>query len=264
MHKWRLIGLALTGLLLSCTFIILLFGEIIFADSAQSIKFGTYAAYPPFELVNKSGEIQGYDIDIAMAICKQMNVTCSFENEPFNVLIPHLLQKKYDAVISAMGATEERKTQVNFSDIYYTPTASYVAPIAKHYSMGDIVGKTIGVQKGSTFEDYLGHKYNKSVNVRSYAQGRDAYNDLQAGHVDLVLSDTVSVKTWLKQDKHDETFGIVVGPMINAKYFGAGFAITVRKDEIELLTSFNKALADIKANGTYDVITKKYFAEVSE
>lgn len=193
-----------------------------------------------------------------------MNVTCTFVNDPFTVLIPNLLQKKYDAVISAMGATEERKAEVNFTDIYYTPTACYVAPLAKHYSMGDILGKTIGVQKSSTFEDYLHHKYNNGVVIKSYDSTKNALKDLKAGHVDIVLSDTLSVKAWLDKDNNSQSFAIVVGPMINAKYFGAGFAIAVRKDEVDLLASFNKALAEIKANGTYDSITRKYFQGLSE
>jgi len=265
MNKLRLVGLVVSGLFFTALFVVLLFGDIIFADSAATITIGTDAAYPPFETTDKLGEYRGYDIEIAEAVCGQMNVTCKFVNDPFNMLIPNLLQKKYDAVISAMGATDERKVQVSFSDIYYVPTASYLAPLAKNYSMGDIVGKTIAVQKDSTFEDYLrNHKYGNTVNVKPEPDFPTAIADLQAGRVDIFLSDTLTVKAWLRQDDNSKTYGIVVGPMINAKYFGDGFAFAFRKDEDSLRDAVNKALATIKANGTYDRITKKYFGDLPE
>lgn len=235
-------------------------GNNLFAeDENAAIHVGTDATYPPFEFLDGSGHLAGFDIEIMNALCDEMKVKCVYGNEVFNQLIPDLVHGKFDAIISALGASPERRAVISLTDTYYVPTAVFVAPIARHYSMGDITGKTIAVQKGSTFEDYLYHRYKYNVTIKSFESHDAAFNALKQGKVDLLLSDSATVKYWLGQDDNAMTFGVVVGPLINAQYFGGGFAIGVRKDDANLLNDFNKALLIIKSNGVYDRITKKYF-----
>ncbi|MDA6249200.1 ABC transporter substrate-binding protein ArtJ, partial [Escherichia coli] len=81
--------------------------------------FGVSATYPPFESLDASNQIVGFDIDLAKALCKQMPADCPFTNHAFDSLIPSLKFKKYDAVISGMDITPERSKQVAFTDPYY-------------------------------------------------------------------------------------------------------------------------------------------------
>jgi len=230
-----------------------------FAIPEKTIRFATEATYPPFEFITEAGQIQGFDIDIANAICKKMQAQCVFSNQAFSSLIPSLKMGKFDALISALGITAERQKQVAFTDAYYQPSASFVAATSKHYKISDIAGKTIATQQGSTFETYLKEKYGSKVTMKTYASIQDAFLDLTSGRVDAVIADTPIAYDWLKQQDHSKNYHIVGEPIIDPIYFGSGYGIAVRKDDTELLNAFNKALADIKADGTYSKIEKHYF-----
>lgn len=229
------------------------------ADAIKKINFATEATYPPFEFIDASGQIQGFDIDLAKALCQQMQAECTFSNQAFNSLIPSLQLGKFDAIVSALGVTEERAKQVSFTNAYYEPSGAFVAPLAKHATLAAIEGKTIGVQTGSTFEKYLQDNYKGKVTIKSYASIQETFLDLTAGRIDWVLADTPIALTWLKQDNHIQQYGLVGKPIVDAKYFGTGYGIAVNKDNAALLAALNQALATIKANGTYQKLMKKYF-----
>ncbi len=249
MNVLKLFGLAL----------LFSFSQTLFADPIKTIHFGTDASYPPFEYVDDKGNFAGFDIDIANAICASMNAQCTFSSGTFDDLITDLNAGKYDAIIAAIGITETREKMVSFTEPYYTQTASFVAPIAKHYTMGDIEGKNIGIQKGSLFFSYLTDKYHNKVKIVPFNDFPDAFKALKDKKIDLVIGDEATVKSWLKENGNSHEFGIVVGPIINADYLGNGFGIAVRKNEPDLLNALNKAIADINANGKYKTIRDTYF-----
>jgi arginine transport system substrate-binding protein len=226
---------------------LLLCGQLAFA---APIRFAMEATYPPFEYIDANGEIMGFDVDIAKALCLEMKVECTFSNQSFASLIPSLQLGKYDAVISALAVTPERLQQVNFTHSYYEPSAAFV---------GVDSGNVIGVQQGSVFEKYLEDKYNTTIVVKAYGSIQDAFLDLDAGRVDRVIADTPIANEWLMQS--DKKFHMVGKPIVDNQYFGSGYGIAVSKNNPDLLQALNKALANIKANGVYASIVKKYFGE---
>jgi arginine transport system substrate-binding protein len=232
---------------------------ILYAAPLTTLRFATEATYPPFEFIDESGQIKGFDIDIANALCQQMKVQCTFSNQSFNSLIPSLKLGKFDALVAALGVTSDRQKQVDFTNSYYEPSASFVAPLSKHYTLSMLPGKTIGVQAGSTFEKYLQDKYGNTITIKTYASVQEAFLDIVSGRVDVVIADTPIAQSWLKQNNNNKTFSIVEQPIVDHTYFGAGFGIAVRKNSTELVNSLNQALTEIKANGVYEKIFKKYF-----
>ncbi len=94
---------------------------------AKDITFAMEPSYPPFELTNEKGDIIGFDVDVANAICKEIQATCSFKGLAFDGLIQALKQKRIDAAISAIDITEKRSKQVLFSEPYYDTSASFIA-----------------------------------------------------------------------------------------------------------------------------------------
>lgn len=224
--------------------------------STTTIRFATEATYPPFEYIDETGAIQGFDIDIAKAICTNMKADCTFANQSFSSLIPSLQLGKYDAIIAALGTTPERRRQVSFTHAYYEPSASFVGRLTSDHVFS-VDNKTIGVQQGSTFETYLRDKYAQRISIKSYASIQDAFLDLDAGRVDMVITDTPIANAWLKSSS--TIFGLLGKPIVDHVYFGNGYSIAVRKDNTLLLNQLNEALMKIKADGTYMKIYKKYF-----
>lgn len=227
--------------------------------SAEPLKWATEATYPPFEMIDENGEVTGFDVDIAKALCTQIKAECTFSNQAFDSLIPSLQIGKFDAIIAAIGVTEERAQQVAFTDSYYEPSAVFVASSDKHYQLKDVAGKAIGVQTGSTFQSYLKNKYADQILMKSYASIQDAFLDLAAGRIDMVIADTPIAAAWLKASDNAESYSIVEKPVVDPTYFGTGYGIAVSKSNPALLRQLNAALQVIKKNGTYQAILKRYF-----
>ncbi|MFQ1770947.1 transporter substrate-binding domain-containing protein [Aeromonas veronii] len=226
---------------------------------AKEIKFATEATYAPFEYLDDKNEFQGFDIDLARAICEQAKLECSFHNQAFDSLIPSLKFRRYDAAIAAMDVTPERSAQVDFSDIYYENSAVFVAKKGAFKGPEEMVDKTVGVQNGTSHQSYLVDNWvNKGLLTVPYASYQSAFLDMMNGRTDGVFADTAVAADWLKQHKE---YAVVGAPVTDAKYFGTGFGIAVAKGNQELLTQLNKGLAEIKANGTYQKIFDKYFAQ---
>jgi len=241
--------------------LLFMLSHAIYADPIKTIRFATEATYPPFEFIDESGQMRGFDIDIANALCKKIHAECIFNNQSFNSLIPSLQLGKFDALISALGVTVERQKQVAFTHSYYEPSGSFVAATSKHYTISNLTDKTIGVQQSSTFEKYLHDKFGKKITMKSYASIQDAFLDLVSGRIDEVLADTPIAQAWLKQAGNNERYSIVNQPIIDPTYFGAGYAIAVRNDETDLLNALNEALTEIKNDGTYANIKQHYFGK---
>ena len=117
------------------------------ASAAEKINFGVSATYPPFESIGANNEIVGFDIDLAKALCKQMQAECTFTNHAFDSLIPSLKFRKYDAVISGMDITPERSKQVSFTTPYYENSAVVIAKKDTYKTFADLKGKRIGMEK---------------------------------------------------------------------------------------------------------------------
>ena len=222
-----------------------------FAAQAKDITFAMEPSYPPFELTNEKGEIFGFDVDVANAICKEIQATCHFKSQAFDALIPSLKAKRFDAAISAIDITEARAKQVSFSDPYYDSSASFIGVKGK----ADLAAaKNVGVQNGTTYQQYVVAEA-KQYTPKSYASLQDAILDLKNGRIDVIFGDTAVLADILTKQA-DLAF---VGDKVdNKKYFGNGLGIAVNKGSKELLADLNKGLAAIKANGEYQKIYDKW------
>ena len=208
-------------------------------------------SYPPFETTNEKGEIIGFDVDIANAICKEIQANCSFKSLSFDGLVQAVKQKRIDGVISAMDITEARSKQVLFSDAYYDSSASFIALKGK----ADLnTAKNVGVQNGTTFQQYVVAEA-KQYAPKAYNSIQDSILDLKNGRIDLIFGDTAVLADMLSKET-DLTF---VGEKVtNQKYFGNGLGIAINKGNKDLVDELNKGLATIKANGEYQKIYDKW------
>ncbi|QOL14423.1 arginine ABC transporter substrate-binding protein [Dickeya dianthicola] len=235
----------------------LLGGLSLSAGAAETIRFATEASYPPFESVDASNQIVGFDIDLANALCKQIQATCTFSNQAFDSLIPGLKFRRYDAVIAGMDITPERQQQVAFTQPYYENSALFIAQKGKLADIAALKGKRVGVQNGTTHQKFLLDKH-KDITVVPYDSYQNAALDLKNGRLDAVFGDTAVVNEWLKQSPNLASVGDKV---TDKDYFGIGLGIAMRQNNDELVKKFNDALNNIKQDGTYQTIYKKWFQQ---
>ncbi|HHF5091234.1 TPA: lysine/arginine/ornithine ABC transporter substrate-binding protein [Haemophilus influenzae] len=224
------------------------------AVSAQELTFAMEPSYPPFETTNEKGEIIGFDVDVANAICQEIQVTCKFKSETFDALIPNLKAKRFDAAISAIDITDARAKQVLFSDAYYDSSASYVALKGKATLES---AKNIGVQNGTTFQQYTVAE-TKQYSPKSYASLQNAILDLKSGRIDIIFGDTAVLADMISKEPEIQFIGEKV---TNKKYFGNGLGIAMHKSNKDLAAQLNKGLAAIKANGEYQKIYDKWITK---
>ncbi|MFF2092653.1 substrate-binding periplasmic protein [Paenibacillus sp. NPDC058174] len=223
------------------------------------LKVGLMGTYAPYNFTNEKNEIDGFDADIAKEIAKRLGVKVEFTAQDFSGLISSLQAKKFDAIISQVTITDERKKVIDFTEPYITNEVKIIVPeknttITK---LEDFKGKNIGVGLGTNDETYLRDVAIPQVGkftIKTYDDVITSLQDLNAGRIDATINNIHALKPIV--DKNG--FKIkAVGEAIKADSAG----IAVRKDNPEFRDALDKALKDLKADGTYDTIFEKWFGE---
>lgn len=230
------------------------------AKDWKKIRIGVEGAYPPFSEVTPEGNLKGFDIDIANALCGAMNAECTLIQQDWDGIIPALLAKKYDAIVASMSITEERKKKVDFTDKYYMTPAKFVRKKGSgiEITKEGLKGKTVGVQRETVHDKFVSAEF-PGAEIKRYGKQDEAYLDAAAGRLDVMIADSVAISDgFLKTDKgKDWEF---TGPdYVDPKYFGDGIGIAVRQEDDDLREMFNEAIKKIRADGTYKKINDAYF-----
>ena len=230
------------------------------AQDAMKLKIGTEGAYPPFNNLTADGKLEGFDIDIANALCAEMKAECEIVTQDWDGIIPALEAKKFDAIIASMSITEERKQKVDFTKKYYNTPPAIAVP--KDSTIADVSpealkGKTIGAQGSTIHQNYAELTFKEST-VKSYPTAEEYKLDLANGRIDAATDDSVVLGSWLKSPEGAccKMLGTLKSdPVIH----GEGAGIAVRKGDTELQGKLNAAIDAIRANGKYKEIQDKYF-----
>ncbi len=225
-------------------------------NSSKVLRVGTDASYAPFGFQDEnSKDYVGYDIDIIKAIAKDQNLEIDIRNLNFDGLIPALQTGDLDIAISDLTVTPDRAKSVDFSEPYYIAGLGIV--VAKDddtiHSAADLPGKKVAVTIGSTGAE-AAHKID-GIEIREFSTLADAFLELRNGGVDAVVNDIPTNEYFVKNKGSD--FAKTVDAAINKE----DLAIAVKKGNTDLLNKINKGLADIKSNGQYAEIYKKWFGK---
>lgn len=225
-----------------------------------TLRIGVEGAYPPFSEVGPDGQLKGFDIDIARALCAQMKVTCVLVQQEFDGMIPALQARKFDAIVASMSITPERQRSVLFSDRYYkTPNRLVVRTADKLVpTPAGLKGRRIGVQRASVNDRFATATFPDAEIVR-YAKQQDIYLDLAAGRLDATLVDAVAATTGFLSTPQGRGYAFAGPAYIDPAYFGAGVGVAMRLGDTALRDRVNRAIAGIRADGTYAAIAKRYF-----
>lgn len=236
--------------------------------AATSLKIGTEGGYPPWSMVDATGNVTGFDADMGAAICKEINADCTFVVQAFDSLIPSLNAKRFDLIISGMSYTPERAKRVNFSIPYAVEDAIFILPaksdLIKAADLDTIVkglaGKTIGVQGGTTHGAYITEIAPKAT-IRNYDTLDQMQIDLDAGRLDGTFADLVSQTRFLHSLKGNDyalTEHVVKGSSA-PEVLGYGIAVGINQDNTELKAQVDAALCKLIKDGTVKSSSEKWF-----
>jgi arginine/ornithine transport system substrate-binding protein len=230
------------------------------AAAAQDLRICVEGAYPPFSETSPSGEIVGFDIDIANALCAEMGRDCEMVKTAWDGIIPALLERKCDAIVASMSITPERQQVIDFTNRYYMTPARFVAPADADFtdSAEDMADKIVGVQRGTIHSAYMEEHY-PETELTQYASQDETYLDLAAGRLDAVMGDSIAIQDGFLKTPEGESYAFLGDAHYDPEIHGVGAGIGVRKEDAELREEINAAIAAIRENGTYDEISGKYF-----
>jgi polar amino acid transport system substrate-binding protein len=229
--------------------------------SGETLKIGTEGAYPPFNNLTADGKLEGFDIDIANALCEEMKAKCEFVTQDWDGIIPALQAGKFDAIIASMSITDERKQKVDFTNKYYQTPPAIAAPKdtdIKGVTKEDLAGKTLGAATATTHFNYAEKTYTDTT-LKGYPTSQEFLLDIANGRVDAITDDISVLEEWLKTP--DGACCKIVGTITPVQEIhGEGAGIAVRKGETDLVNKFNAAIDAIRASGKYKEINDKYFS----
>lgn len=234
-----------------------------FAHAQDVVRIGTLSDYAPFEYRDAKGELKGMEIELTKTMCKHIQAKCEFVTIDFDALIPALKAKKIDAVVAQMSITDERKKEVDFTDLFTLAPVQYVAKAGSGISddPATLKGKTVGVYSGSTHETYLKKRLPKGTSgiaTKSYPSQDPIWLDLEAGRVQAALTDTTVAHEWLEKTGKAKGFALVGKPLTDVAIFGEGTGIAVRKGD-PLRTRLNGAIKQVLSDGSFAAENKKVF-----
>lgn len=231
------------------------------SSSVQTLKVVMSADYPPFEFY-KNGRIVGFDVDLIHAIAKKIDKNVEITDGPFETLIGALQTRRADVCISALSATDERRKSVDFAKSYHV-SQSVIVYVKNDRIKGseDFSGKNIGVQMGSTYENFAKawQKDGKGPkSIQSLSKVPDLIQSLKIGRIDGIMMGVHEAKAVLKQAQGFEKPLM----MIDVPSTQVDYAIALPKDS-PLLNDVNKAIDELVASGVIEQFVEKWFHDVS-
>ncbi|MGV2288496.1 ABC transporter substrate-binding protein [Trinickia sp. YCB016] len=235
-----------------------------FAD-ATSMRFGLEAQYPPFESKAADGSLQGFDIDVGNAVCAAAHLKCSWVETSFDGLIPALNGRKFDAINSAMNATDKRRQAIDFTTVIYRVPTQLIAKADSGIvaTPESLKGKRVGVLQASIQETFAkAHWEPAGVTVVAYQDQNQVYSDLVAGRLDATLVLAPAGQTGFLSKPDGKGYAFVGQAVHDDKILGSGIAFGIRKGDDALRSQLNAAIAKVKADGTVKTLAQKYFGNI--
>jgi octopine/nopaline transport system substrate-binding protein len=255
---------------------------------ADKIKIGTEGAYPPWNSKDASGNLIGFEVDLAKELCKIMDRECTIVEQDWDGMIPALLGRKFDAIMAGMSITEERLKAISFSQGYADEVASFavikgsdlesintVKSISLSKKNSEVKktlktltkafsGKTVGVQTGTIFQNFLESGDVGKINVRTYKTQDEVNLDLASGRIDASLAAAVAHVDYAEKSGKAV---VLVGPTFSGGAFGNGVGVGIRKasnssigkKDAKLMKDFNKAINKARKQGIISKLAIKHF-----
>jgi ABC-type amino acid transport substrate-binding protein len=227
---------------------------------SQSLRVAVDLAYPPFSYRTERGRLEGFDVDIAYALCAEIDRECDLVEMPFSDVIERLRGGEIDIAVVSMSITSERMLLVDFSIPYYrAPTRFVSAADNSSIESGNPNGIRIGVRRGTVFETYARAVLAGSNEVIGYTLQEEIYLDLVLGRLDAGLGNGLSMQVAFLDTELGKEFALVDAPLRDDRYFGSGEAVAIRKGQLELKAALDRAIVRLRDDGVLAEIWQHYF-----
>ena len=252
----------------------------------MDIKIATEGAYPPWNLKDASGQLVGFELDLANLLCDYMKYfNCTIVEQDWDGMIPALTSGKFDAIMAGMSITDERKKTISFTKPYADEVASFA--VMKGSSLTSLnteksvflknkklkkqrkkvrktlvslaealAGKTVGVQTATIHQNFLESDLVGKVKIRTYKTQDEVNLDLAAGRIDVALAAAVAFTDYAEKSGKPV---VLVGPTFAGGAFGNGVGVGIRKEDAQLLKDFNKAIDTARKQGKISELAIKWF-----
>ncbi|ATG75025.1 ABC transporter substrate-binding protein [Zobellella denitrificans] len=228
-----------------------------FPALADRLVVATEGAYPPFNYHDEQGRLTGFDVDIALALCRAMAAECELVAEEWDKLLDGLEQGRFDLVVASMARTPARAERADFSEYYYRTHSMFAGQANRHADVSPqtLAGLRLATGVDTIQAEFLQQRYRQSHILLARSQ-EEALAWLAEGKVDLVLSDSINLLSFL-QSPAGSPFDYVGEPLAD-EILQAEARIAVAKGRRALLERINKAITTIRLNGSYDHINRQY------
>ncbi|HGG05376.1 MAG TPA: transporter substrate-binding domain-containing protein [Aliiroseovarius sp.] len=216
---------------------------------AQTVRMGTEGAYPPYNFINDSGEVDGFERELGDELCKRAELTCEWVTNDWDSIIPNLVSGNYDTIIAGMSITDERDEVIDFTQEYIPGSPSaYVA-------LSDGVDTMGGVIAAQTSTIQAGYVADSGATLVEFATADETIAAVRNGEADAVLADKDFLAPIVAESNGELMFA---GEDV---IIGGGVGMGVRESDEELKAKFNAAIDSMKADGTLNDLIKKWFGE---
>ncbi|WP_252108417.1 MULTISPECIES: transporter substrate-binding domain-containing protein [unclassified Halomonas] len=228
-----------------------------FADAPLNVGISG-EPYPPFTYKAASGDWTGFEVELAHAICAELERECEIAPTGWSGIIPSLQAERIDMIMNSMSITEQRQRVIAFTRPYYFTPGAYVAASERELVIpDDLDGLVMGVQSATTNATYARRALRDSgVDVRLYDQAEQVNSDLLAGRLDIVLADEIAMRQFLARDEA-EAFEIkATAPHHDA--YGEGIGIGLRQEDEALKAALDEAIAAVVEEGTCARLSEQF------
>lgn len=230
------------------------------SSAASALGICVEGAYPPFSEVTADGRIVGFDIDVADSLCQRLGESCTLVQVAWDRMIPALLAGECDAIVASMSDTAERRERIDFTVPYYRSPVRFVARegAALTDGPGGLDGKAVGVQRATVNQAYMAAHF-PAARLLLYGNQEHVLLDLELGRLDAVLGEALQLESGFLATPAGAGFAFFGAPHFDPALQGTGAAIGVRKDAADLRDRLNRAIGEIRGDGTYAAIAGRYF-----
>ncbi|NMN57521.1 polar amino acid transport system substrate-binding protein [Xanthobacter sp. SG618] len=231
------------------------------AKLPKELRFVTTDDYPPFNFINSTGALSGFNIDLARAICAELSVTCSFQTAAFADVADVVDQGRAEAAIAGLVATPASRATLDFSERYLGTPARFVGrkqEILAKATPEEVASKKVAVVSRTAHEAYLRSFFNEAA-IRPYPDLKAAQEALKAGQVDLLFGDGITLALWLNGTDSAACCRFVGGPFTESRFFGDGFSVAVKEGNDTLRHAVDFALQRIWEKGVYTDLYLRWF-----